>query len=661
MNLQIRFRLVLVLVVLTVSLATLFLAGLTIALVRAQALTVESRLQADREVQVLARRTEQMLSAVERYLPVILQTKETEPFHLLQAMVETQPLLRALYLIDDRGQTLAVGLPRGSLATNRKDLVGIDFTYNPLYQSLPEGKPLWSDKFVSTLAGSTSLGVGYREGTRTALAELPLEALATVVELVTEPGVRVMVVDSRGELVVDTAAPQHAGITNVSNLPFVRQARVASAWSGPITFEGRQFQTAHARSSQLGWSFFVAIPAGLDNPQIRHSLADLVLLYLSFFGLALAAVPLWSRLLTERVSSLRTLADQLAEGQDPPVGPPAAILEFADLEAYLRSMGRRIREREAILVHWNQVLEERVKERTAALETTNLQLRESLEENLRMQDQLVESEKLAALGRLVAGVAHEMNTPLGNARMAVSSLEAEWRKFETALGPGLRRSDLDRFLKVTAEGLDIAAKNLVRAAGLVTGFKQVASDQTASVRRRFDLTETLSDVALTLQPMFKRTPHRLITEFYFEGELDSYPGVLGQIVTNLVSNALHHGWNEGETGLVRLISRALPSPAGQDDIPWVRITVSDDGHGVPPENRRKIFEPFFTTRLGQGGTGLGLNISYNGARTVLGGTLSLEPAEQKGATFHLDIPTKAPGGESTKAPGSTPTRDATSP
>ena len=144
------------------------------------------------------------------------------------------------------------------------------------------------------------------------------------------------------------------------------------------------------------------------------------------------------------------------------------------------------------------------------------------------------------------------------------------------------------------------------------------------------------EVLLTLHPMLKRSPHILVTGLEDGLVLDSFPGVIGQILTNLITNALAHAWEDGVHGHLSVIAR------GDAERGRVCISVVDDGKGIPEPLRKKIFEPFFTTRMGQGGTGLGLNIAHNGARNVLGGTLSVESEPGKGSRFDLDIPLKAP-------------------
>ncbi|KAB2921421.1 MAG: HAMP domain-containing histidine kinase, partial [Candidatus Contendobacter sp.] len=250
--------------------------------------------------------------------------------------------------------------------------------------------------------------------------------------------------------------------------------------------------------------------------------------------------------------------------------------------------------------------------------------------------QLIQTEKLAALGSLVAGVAHELNTPLGNARAVAGALGEDLRAFAAAVDAGaLRRSRVDAFLHRGREAVELLERNTARAADLIGHFKQVAVDQTSARRRRFDLRQTVEELLVTLRPQFKRTAHRIALDIPPGLELDSYPGPLEQVLANLVGNSLAHGFAGRDTGAIRIRAAAL-------DAGRVRLDYADDGIGVPETIQNRIFDPFFTTKLGSGGSGLGLYIVYNLVTGVLGGTIRVHSAPQAGTTFTLTLPRSAP-------------------
>ena len=297
-----------------------------------------------------------------------------------------------------------------------------------------------------------------------------------------------------------------------------------------------------------------------------------------------------------------------------------------------------ITERKAAAValqRMNDALETRVAERTADLARSNAELSAAIERLQRAQGELVRSERLASLGALVAGVAHELNTPLGSVLLVATTLGDSIETLRDQLERGeLKRSSLADFLAQQAEAQSLIVRNARRAAELIGRFKQVAVDQTSEHRRRFELAGFVDEVMGTLLPRLKATPYRLELAIPPAITLDSYPGPLGQVLTNLVMNAMLHGLGE-RAGSIHVTARAL-----DDD--RVELCVADDGVGIPPEHLPHIFDPFFTTKLGEGGSGLGLHIVYSLVQRTLGGTIAVDSTPGHGARFIVTLPRTAP-------------------
>ena len=284
----------------------------------------------------------------------------------------------------------------------------------------------------------------------------------------------------------------------------------------------------------------------------------------------------------------------------------------------------------------NNSLEQRIVQRTEALSQSNQELNETLLNLQQAQHGLVQSEKLAALGSLVAGIAHELNTPIGNSVMAATTLLDHSLAMQAAVEAGsLRRSMLDQFVADSHTACDILNRNLRRASELISSFKQVAVDQTGAQRRKFQLSEVVDEIVITLGPSLKKTPFKLQSNIDDNLWLDSYPGALGQILVNLINNAVLHAFEGRNQGLIAL--RAYPSQAG-----WIELTITDNGVGISEAHLSKIFDPFFTTKLGQGGSGLGLNIVHNLATGILGGRLEVASQINWGCRFSLSLPCQAP-------------------
>ncbi len=275
-------------------------------------------------------------------------------------------------------------------------------------------------------------------------------------------------------------------------------------------------------------------------------------------------------------------------------------------------------------------------ERLATSEGGRLVLQTDVTALRRTSEVLARNERMASLGSLVAGVAHEINTPIGNALMVASALGHRIAEFDAALAEGsLRRSVLEAFVASVRESDSLLERNLLRAANLIQNFKQVAVDQTSDRRRVFDLATVLEEVRMTLVPRLKLSPCRLELEAEVGVELDSFPGALGQVVTNLVENALLHAFDGRDSGLISVRAHALPDER-------VEIVFADDGNGIPAELLSRIFDPFFTTRLGKGGSGLGLSIVLNLVRNLLGGDIAVDSTAGKGTRFVVNLPRVAP-------------------
>lgn len=290
---------------------------------------------------------------------------------------------------------------------------------------------------------------------------------------------------------------------------------------------------------------------------------------------------------------------------------------------------------EAALAAANDELEQRIYERTIDLEIARDAAEQSLADLKATREQLVEAEKLAALGGLVAGVAHEINTPLGVAVTAASHLEAEVARLTKLDGEGrMTRADFDTFLTGVREGCGLVVRNLRRAETLVRGFKQVAADQSSGERRTIALGAYLEEVLASLKPTFRRKPWTIELDCEDGLVLDTWPGALYQVIVNLVMNAIVHGFAGREQGRVTIVVRGEPD--------GVVLEVADDGLGMAEDVRRRVFEPFYTTRRGQGGTGLGLHIVWNLVTRTLGGRIAVDSEPGRGTRFRIELPRVAP-------------------
>lgn len=260
------------------------------------------------------------------------------------------------------------------------------------------------------------------------------------------------------------------------------------------------------------------------------------------------------------------------------------------------------------------------------------------------QANLITSEKLASLGALVAGIAHELNTPIGNSLLTATALADMVADFEKQYASGgIRRSALEAHLADTRLACGIMASSLGRAADLITSFKQVSVDQTSDQRRHFALADVVRDTIATYSAQLRRANCRVEVDVPPGLTLDSYPGGLGQVLSNLINNALLHAFGSNAATQAH-----ISISAGDIDGSHVVLNFSDDGAGMSEKTLHQIFDPFFTTKLGQGGSGLGMNIVYNVVTGMLGGTISIASTQGEGTSVTMMLPTVAPA--TTEAP-----------
>ncbi len=321
---------------------------------------------------------------------------------------------------------------------------------------------------------------------------------------------------------------------------------------------------------------------------------------------------------TQEVSESKDFSIRVAKGSDDEIG--RLIDNFNDMLA-------QIGNREQALQEARAELEVRVSETDKA----NAELKTTLERLRHTQEQLVQTEKMASLGGLVAGIAHEINTPIGVGVTAASTLMTKTASVsEDYDAKSLTDSGLRRYIELASQSAQIILSNLNRASELIQSFKQVAVDQSSSERRRFQVKPYLHEIMLSLRPNLKKTPLHVEIECDDRLEINSYPGALAQIITNLVMNSLIHAYEPNQEGTIRITVEQRGNK--------VHLRYSDDGKGMPPDHVTRVFDPFFTTKRGTGGSGLGMHIVFNLVNQQLGGTVTLQSEVGKGTQVDLVIP-----------------------
>lgn len=355
----------------------------------------------------------------------------------------------------------------------------------------------------------------------------------------------------------------------------------------------------------------------------------LSMLLLSLLGLAL------TRHLTDLINASKSMADgdfsvRIAVKTKDEIGEAGKT--FNQMANYVSESQSELQASEQQVRQLNEELEQRVEQRTEQLTITNKQLQNSLRQLQQAQEQLVESEKMASLGSLVAGVAHEINTPIGVGVTAASYLQTSIEENNKLFTEGsLTQNDFKNFMASTIEASGIILSNLQRAANLINSFKQVAVDQSTDERRSFNVKKYFQEILQSLHPELKKTSIKTILNSPDDMEIYNTPGVFYQIITNLVMNSLIHAFDPSAQGSITIT-------LDYTDENNIQLCYTDNGKGISKENLKKVFEPFFSTNRHGGGSGLGMHIVYNLVTQKLGGTIQCRSEPGKGIEFLIIFP-----------------------
>lgn len=568
---------------------------------------------------------------------------------LLDALVDSNDVFEAMYVLDPAGRITHLGLPYGT--TNRDTFLNLDLSRGVLFSEArrksKRDRYVWSSVFLSLVTGRLAVAVALPVADRLLIGEVGLANLSDYVRRVAgQENVAMMIVDSRGQILAHPDVNLASQQLNISDMALLRKGAGSSGLLTEITrFQGVDMVGTRAPIAGIDWSVLIMQPVLVARQPVMTTMLVLAGVGLVVLALSIGLGWFFSRSLSELFGTLVDMAEAVAVGRYPTEWQPSRIDEFSRLIDSLRRMSGAVKERESALARsqddlkeLNQSLEQRVAERTAQIESANAELRATLDQLSTTQANLERADRLAALGSLVAGIAHELNTPIGNSLVVATTCTSHQEQFEKSIEQGLTRGALTKLLQENKTALEMIRINLQRAAELITSFKQVAVDQTTSKRRQFELCHTLHEIVLTVTPSIQRSGCRVVTDLPEQDiPMDGYPGPLAQVVTNLINNAVIHGYN------------GQASPGGGEIVLRVRqvdecveLSVSDNGAGIPADIINRIFDPFFTTRMGRGGTGLGLSVVHNIVRDLLGGSIRAESRDGSGARFVVVIPCVSP-------------------
>ena len=388
----------------------------------------------------------------------------------------------------------------------------------------------------------------------------------------------------------------------------------------------------------LGYAYVRASQEELSDYIQARILLDIIIAILALASAFFVSLKLQQRFTTP-IETLLNVVQKVAKDKDYQIRAPIApIKEYNMLSRAFNTMLDRIEQQISKLQLAEQEnkrltlsLEQKIEQRTDALKTSNQELLNTLATLHQYQNQIVETEKMASLGQMVAGVAHEVNTPIGLGVTASTLLQDKLADIQKAFDEKkLTSSQLARFLSESKENLGIIYRNMERAASLISSFKRVAVDQSNENRRQFNMLQLINEVLLSLRPNLKKTQHQVVVHCPAELEIDSKPGPINQILINLIMNSLIHAFDDiaqGEMTIDVVVSNNN-----------CQLVYTDNGAGVPENIKKRIFDPFVTTKRGEGGSGLGMHLVYNLVTQALNGKIQLDSTLGQGIRIQIDFP-----------------------
>ncbi|MFQ3229835.1 ATP-binding protein [Reinekea sp.] len=551
----------------------------------------------------------------------------------LTGFVQSSNMFSTVYIANKESQITAIGLP-STQASSRQLFIGLDISFNRLWGGESQSRlTSWSNIFVSPITGNRVVALKMPINSTTLVAEFEINRLPEIVQRMSLGAQQVIILDAQANIIAHPDIEMSLQQINMGFDPLFTQ-RNDQVRGGQFSWQQVDYQASIVPMDGIPWQAAVIEPIVSFNALVRNT----IIIWLSVTLLASLLTVYFSYRSAKQLSTpfekLKQLTLDISAGSYKGSTITSKIQEVNLLSSQINTMANQVEQRERDYETLTLELEDRVKQRTAEYESTNTELSESVLQLETTMDQLVQAEKLASLGSLVAGIAHELNTPIGNSKVAVSSQRYIIDSFLKDFQAGkVTKSRLDSFLAEVSETTEMSYRNLERAKELIQSFKQVAVDQTSSQQRVFNLKQVIEEVVVTLGPTVRRLPVYIQLNIDSKITMDSKPGGLMQVLTNVITNAVNHGMD----GRASIDINIRGERSSEREI---LLEISDNGIGMSADHVKRAFDPFFTTKLGKGGSGLGLNIVNRMVVDVLEGTVVLISSLDEGTTVRLVLPIK---------------------
>lgn len=542
---------------------------------------------------------------------------------MLDAYVNANKEIMSLLVLDERGVAIA-GAPENIIN------MGHDYSGHGYFKALNEtGDVYWSEIFIVHGSNIPMISISKHYDHMTVVLQVDLEALTDFLKTFDiSPNSYIAITDQSGTYLahsdynfVITRAYDDNRIKLLENEPQY------------VAYNDKHMLAFHKQLSENNWSII-----------FYQSILDMMtpLLTIIFVGI-LAIVVIGTRVikfvlklnnqLSKEVNELVSWSDKVAKGQYDVALKESSIKEFNDLYDAFATMTQSLLSREELLekhrkkiVEINKGLELEVKSRTADLEA-------SLDHLKQTQNELIQREKMASLGRLVSGVAHELNTPIGVALTAITYMEQKNEYYAHKLiANKMSAKDLGHYMGLIQDSSEIIFRNMNRASDLISSFKKVAVDQEKMLVEQTDIKDVIEATVTSLGVEIKKKSVRIHLDFKGLMMCESYPGAISQVITNLIQNSLLHAFDFVDDPMIGISCKEHKN--------HLSIKYWDNGKGIDEGDLNKIYEPFYTTALGSGGTGLGMNIVFNLVTGSLGGQINYHKEKDTGVVFSMILPKK---------------------
>ncbi len=440
---------------------------------------------------------------------------------------------------------------------------------------------------------------------------------------------RAVIIDSQGDILADSAGALNSAtgkLTLSDIMPDVPLHNLLRENAGMASTDP-EWMIFPLRDTK--WRLVLHLPTSDIDHLLLTGLRPYLILVASFLVALVALALMQSRAYTQPALRLAEFVDEMAldTARAIPRVPPVWRHWFERVANTARDRDKYLQE----TLQYASELEGKVLSRTVELQTMNRNLEQAMTQLRNAQKQVVQNEKLASLGFLVAGIAHEMNTPIGTSLLAATTLYANTKAFSEQAERRLSRKELNEFIAYTLEGTLLMEKNMTKAADLIRSFKQISVDRVTEDRHEFQLAALGADIKNSIEPVLTENNLKLEIDIPDDITMTSFPDSLAQVMMSLVNNAITHAFVSSRSGIIICTAKA-------DGNDIVRITVSDNGCGMREDIADRVFDPFVTTDLGKGRNGLGMHIVYNVVTKILGGKIEVNTVVGAGTMWILNLP-----------------------